>query len=121
MNRTRYKLQRLLEYYYISRGVGHTRAMIEGAKDTDGVIILAHEHRYAVSLARGCKNATPLAWFGYGADTLCGQRKPLLIDNGAMIDILADAINYINTLEHVVARLQAEKSVVAVERKDGPF
>ena len=73
---------------YWARGVGHTKALLEGAKNMDGmVVIVAHTQMYADELARQCKNAV-----GIGLDNvqyLTGRQHPIVIDHLA-IKILLD-------------------------------
>ena len=68
-----------------ARGVGHTKALLEGAKNVDGVIIVAHTKRFADELARQCRDA-----IGIGIENLqylVGQHRPIVIDHLA-IEIL---------------------------------
>lgn len=97
-------LDELEAYYQHTRQVGHTTAMIEGAKNTEGVIILAHDMKYAKKLARQCsKGATPVS-LGSLEHRLRDHCRPLLIDNSAMWWLLQDAIKEIKELRFKVAK-----------------
>lgn len=90
-------LEELLQYYQTTRAVGHTYAMINGAKNTDNVLVLVHSQKYASEI----KAKYPKAEFtGFlNLEGLRGKRKPLLIDNGAMCAILQNALIEIRELQ----------------------
>ena len=70
---------------YFGRGFGHTQAMLNGAKNTDNVLIVAHTQQFADYLAKQCKNAR-----GVGLDRterLLGSHLPIVVDHYA-IEIL---------------------------------
>ena len=96
-----------------ARGVGHTQALLNGAKNTPGVVIIAHNQRFANELALQCTNA-----IGIGLDQLDrirGRRNPILIDHFAL-DMLLDRNAEeniqlrakIKQLEHDILHMQDE-------------
>jgi len=89
-------LEELLGYLQ-NRGLGHTTAMLEGAQNTDGVIIIAHTKPFADSLARRCKNARGISL--HNLASLRGLRLPILIDNFALQTLLTNAHKRICELE----------------------
>ena len=100
-------------YINFGRGFGHTQAMLNGAKNTDNVVIVAHTQRWADELAKQCKNAR-----GVGLDNterLLGLQLPILMDHYAIEILLGERDRYIAKLEaRIVAEVkdgQAERSL----------
>lgn len=87
-----HKLRLLLEYYTSTRAVGHTSVMFAGAREADDIFILGYNYDGANLLARECKDAHPLGWAGLCEKNLRGHRRPLLIDNGAMVAMLEECL-----------------------------
>ena len=101
------KLRELESYYQATRAVGHTYAMMHGALHTDhpqGIIILAHDMSYARDLARQCikKQVVPISLHTL-EHGLRGHRKPLLIDNAALWQLLHEAATEIEKLRTELA------------------
>lgn len=98
---TQQQLAELAYYYASSRQVGHTTAMMRGAKVSD-CLILAHNQCGArnIKLLAPMGSVISLASMG---ERLRGIRKPLLIDNAAMSEILQGALAEIERLEQKVA------------------
>ena len=104
-------------YMRFGRGFGHTQAMLNGAKNTDNVVIVAHTQRFADELAKQCKNAR-----GVGldrTDMLRGLRLPFLVDHYAIEILLGEQDQRIAQLEEEIAlkadyikRLEAENAVL---------
>jgi len=100
------KLKELSAYHVSTRQVGHTTAMLEGAKNTDGIIILAHNMDFARQLAKQCPDAIPISWQEDGLLSLRGMRRPLLIDNAAIWSILSEAAKEIQSLQAEIMKLK---------------
>lgn len=101
-----YKLEDLRTYYYSTRQVGHTVAMLEGAKNIDGVIVMAHTFNFAQQLARMCRDAVPVSFASEDlAQALLGRCAPLAIDNSAMMSLLDEALTEIGRLQSEVEAL----------------
>ena len=93
-------------YIHFGRGFGHTQAMLNGAKNTDSVVIVAHTQQFADELAKQCKNAR-----GIGLDRterLLGSRLPILIDHHAIEIMLGERERYIAKLEAEIENLKKE-------------
>ena len=90
-------LEELLGYLQSNRRLGHTTALLEGAKNTDGIIIIAHTKSFADSLAQRCKNARGVSL--HNLISLRGLRAPILVDNFALQILLTDAHRRIRELE----------------------
>ncbi len=79
-------LSNLLRYYERSRGVGHTKAVVDSAKMDDNRLILTSTVVHANSLSQlvgrpGAARAIHEHWEG-------NYEHPLLIDNYLMVNIL---------------------------------
>lgn len=101
---TKQKLQTLLSYYQLTRGVGHTEKMLSGAK-TGGALIMVGNFTQALLIGHDRWPASRLVtWQGLDAGTnvLRGQCRPLCLDNSAIMDILKDALAEIDRLERIV-------------------
>ena len=93
------RLYKLLHYYTSTRQIGHTTALLNGARMTHNVVILAHTQQHADHLVTQCYSmARARAWYGLADHTFMGLRAPLLIDNSAMLHILSDATREIESL-----------------------
>ena len=95
-------------HIHFGRGFGHTQAMLDGAKNTDGVVIVAHTQILADQLAAQCKDAR-----GVGLDNLHrirGLRCPIVLDHTAIMLIKAELENREST-----ARAIMEKFVFKVD------
>jgi len=100
-------LYALMQYYAVTRQAGHTTAMLEGVKHTDGkVLVLTHNFKYGQSLKRLAPNIVPVslhcsmeAMVGYG-------NAPMVVDNAALHDIVSSAFSEIQSLR---AELRGKK------------
>lgn len=95
----------LMRYYDVTRQVGHATAMLNGAKNTTGVVIVAHTMNHATDLAEQCPNATPVGLDEVGKK-LEGKKEPLLLDNSAVIWVLDSLLKEIFSLRKTVKELQ---------------
>jgi len=88
---------------YFGRGFGHTQAMLNGAKNADNVVIVAHTQQFADYLAKQCKNAR-----GVGLDRterLLGSHLPIVVDHYAFEILLGER-------ERRIAQLEAENEAL---------
>ena len=91
-------LNRLREYLLSTRGVGHTRTMIEGAKYSNGVVVVLHSSDYAYT--REMRKRVPEAvTVGWPEISVVGLRLPLVMDNGGLLHMLSDALEVIDALQ----------------------
>lgn len=96
---------------YWARSVGHTKALLEGAKNVKGVVIVAHTQQWADELARQCDNAV-----GVGLDNLqylTGRQQPIVIDHLAIKTLLDERDARANKLEAENKELLSYKKQVA--------
>lgn len=87
------QLEALFRYFQINRQVGHTTAMLEGAKNVPCLVLAnnqAGKHHLKIT---GLKEVVTLPEIEGGR--LCGLNRPLLIDNAAMTEILGGALHEI--------------------------
>lgn len=97
-------------YYTSRRGVGHTFAMIHGARDQDNCIVVAHDHKYASDLKRQLHGHTVIALSDI-PQALHGKNDPLVLDHWALVAL-------IDGIFKDIARLQEEMYRLAVENRD---
>lgn len=85
------KIELLLSYYNNSRGVGHSMLLVNGARNTNGAIILVANSQIAVNMRRFCPDALVIPW-SMSPDLIesliAGQQRPMIIDNSAMVSML---------------------------------
>jgi hypothetical protein len=90
------KLQAVIDYYDRTRGVGHTHAVLNGARE-EGAFVLVHTQDFGKSLG---KDVAPVTMGDFIKRT-AGMRKPLVIDNYALTLLLMEAAEEIGRLfEH---------------------
>lgn len=96
-------------YYSSSRGVGHTRAMIKGAKSEERPILISGTSISARNIGRtaGVRPQDCLGWNEIGVTkNIRGLRQPLVFDDYGIQCIIADALNAIGDLEHIILSLK---------------
>jgi hypothetical protein len=89
------KLKELRHYYLANRKKGHTTLMKEGTNNVEDKFILSYSKKDHNFL--GVKPGEVVSWGNLYQ--LRGQDKPLVIDNGAMLQILDDTLDLIVELE----------------------
>lgn len=98
MSKIKETLEVLLNYYETTRQVGHTTAMMEGAKNTECLVVV-----YNSQVEKGIKKMFPDSKNKYisiyGVDKLKDCKTPLLIDNSALFELLDEALKEISKLE----------------------
>lgn len=88
------------EYYITTRQVGHTHMLLNGADNVENPLILVHAARMKDLLRASSKNPNKLDIVSLQEPQgLMGKRKPLLIDNAAMILLIDSALQRIAELE----------------------
>lgn len=112
MQNLTYKLEQILAYYSFTIGAGHTRAMMEGAKNVDRVAIMGHTMNWSTELSREAKGIKPISWFNFH-DQLRGYRLPLLIDNSALREIIEECLVIIHDLKKTNKRLTEELNAIS--------
>jgi hypothetical protein len=109
------KLKILLAYYSINRGVGHTALLKEGTRNYDGdKFVLSHRKTDCQYL--DVKPEEVISW--ENLDPLCGSKKPLIIDNAAIICILYETVAKLNELKEQNKKLREQKQLILVSPKD---
>ena len=95
----------LRDYFYSVRNVGHTTAMMEGAKNVD-CIVLSH-------CEEGTRFIKSLDYQGdvksvhqIGGGKLKGLRKPMVLDNAALVEVLNMALIEIEKQEARVEKVK---------------
>jgi hypothetical protein len=112
---TKQTLQTLLSYYTATRKIGHTRAMLAGAQNTDGCLILTGVDDIALTPPKGA-SCVNVVYDDNLVQHFVGVRKPMLVDNSAIEHILRTSLAEITRLETHVKRLKTEKAHLAQGR-----
>ena len=104
----------LIQYYQMTRQIGHTQLMIEGLAHYQGhALVIAHQREYADQIVRRVMAINPQAKLyprGIGnPNSLRGCSGPLAIDNSALIKLFLDCGRYIGTLERKITELEQWK------------
>lgn len=97
------KLQALIAYYNVTRGVGHTKTMLEGAF-LHRCIVLAKDSRQARDFNRRSGVITSVGC--NDLNSLLGLRLPLAIDNAVLWTLMAEAWSCIQDLRKENVRLR---------------
>lgn len=107
---TKDQLETLARYFNLTRQVGHTTAMLEGAKNVDCMVV-AHNQQWADELKHmGARDAISLWSLKH---RLMGIEAPLLLDNAAMFEICSGALAEINALEQRIAKMKQAAQAIA--------
>ena len=87
------ELKEIYNYYLSTRGVGHTYSMMEGAKNTDCLVVCANKQQEReVGKQLLGKKTTTLANI---KQELRGIKKPLLIDHYALCCLIGEMLRRI--------------------------
>jgi len=89
------------------RGAGNTTAMLNGAKNTSGVMIVAHRQDFARELAAQCDNAIPVSLYDVER-RMFGFAGPVLIDHHALDMVFTMWERYVSDLEEKITKLEDE-------------
>jgi len=92
------------QYFDSARQVGHTTAMMDGAKNAD-CLILAHNQAGA-DFIKTLKPKGKVVAFPAIDRELKGQRKPMLLDNAAVVAVVQTALGEIERLERKIADMK---------------
>ena len=107
------QLEGLLHYYMATRTVGHTTLLKKGTDNYDKPFcVLTHNIDAARSLGFSPKNTVSLL----SLDRLRGSSRPMVIDNGAMIEILVDALMRIEALEEENKKLVKQSKKIYITK-----
>ena len=114
------KLRFLMEYFYKTRGVGHTKAMLEGANSYPCIVVVRNEHEKSRVLSEFVNPRDVVTV--HGLERLMGRRDPLLFDNSALIELFSAAAASLDAgwaeIEHLRKRL--EMSGMAIGHLSAP-
>jgi hypothetical protein len=103
------KLETLLSYYMSTRAAGHTTLLKRGTDNYEKPFcVLTHNSEAGGALGFNRKNIVTLN----SLDRLRGSARPMAIDNGAMIEILSDAMYRIETQKEQIKILEEKKQTI---------
>jgi hypothetical protein len=114
MNITK-QLSELLQYYTMTRGIGHTTLLKEGTNNyLSPKFVLANKKEFATEL--DCKPQEVISLLNL--DALQGHNRPMVIDNGAMIELLSESLMRIEALEEENKKLLKRNQLILVTPGD---
>lgn len=90
-------LLEIIGYLDLTRQVGHTTAVLEGANNGK-CIVLTHNQKFADHINKN----TPATALSYKSKSLRGRRTPIVFDNAAIRDLLGDSLNLIEQLKESI-------------------
>lgn len=103
-------LVELSNYIHATRRVGHTTTMIRGAQNVDKAIIIVRNQHSANHLKKAYfykdTDHDVISLASIKASALCGKKKPLAIDNDALMQLCDAAVARIAQLEAKIDELQ---------------
>ncbi len=104
---------------YLNRNVkvGHTTAVINGAKSTPDVLVVTANHEHSDQL-RELLPHNCLIPLGSLQTQLEGRKQPLLLDNHALYLILSSLLNEINNYDQRIKETSATLSRIATDLND---
>lgn len=98
-------LHSIARFFIANRAQGHTTAMLNGARNTKDALVLTHDMRHAQTLAR---NNPTIDFTAIDHIALIGHRRPVLIDNAAILTICEQAATTIERNQAEIERLETE-------------
>ena len=101
------KLIELRDYFYSARHVGHTTAMMEGARNVD-CIVLAHCEEGAGFIKALDYQGDVKSLHQIGGGKLKNIKKPMVLDNATVVEVLNMALSEIDKQE---ARVEKAKNL----------
>lgn len=96
----RKKLEEIRQYLEMTRQVGHTTGMLEGANYTANALILTLNMRMSEEIKKKLGSPSNVTVQSIHSDTMLkGFRKPLFIDNMTMLWLLSETLAEFDDLE----------------------
>lgn len=99
-------LMEFVNYYNITRGIGHTTRVINGI-DGSNAIVVVPTHRMGDHIRSKCKDKSDIQFVSISSmDRLRGTREPLVFDNAALQQLFVGAIDEMDRLTNEIASLK---------------
>jgi hypothetical protein len=94
MNKSYITARNLLMYLDSTRGVGHTTTMLQGAENTDCLVVGHNHDMYDIlkTIMGGKKNIHFRSLSQVERDGLRGYRMPIVLDNAALYSLLSSLL-----------------------------
>jgi hypothetical protein len=90
----------LVAYFDVTRGVGHTTAMLDGADRTENCLVVTHAKAAESLIKRTADQKEEVVTLGeIGQGALRGRNHPLVLDNAATRTLLSGLISTIVVLQ----------------------
>jgi hypothetical protein len=113
------KLRALLDYYALTRGVGHTQLLLTGTRHTsrtDALILaLTQQHADTLTHESTLPRGRGLSWGELPAalERLRGERRPLAVDHGVLQTVLEECFQ---EMARLMARAHVAEQALAASQ-----
>jgi hypothetical protein len=105
----RKKLREIRQYLEMTRQVGHTTGMLEGANYTANALVLTHSMKMGEEIKKMLGSPSSVTVQSIHSEAMLrGFRKPLFIDNAALWLLFNEAEAEFETLERENAHLRRQ-------------
>jgi hypothetical protein len=100
-------LQWILRYYDATRGVGHTRLMLEGKAYLNNGVMITHTKEYGEKIIKSSIGHGRIKIESLNSlNNLLGKREAIAFDNCALYILFTNVLGEINNLEEDNERLK---------------
>jgi chemotaxis protein CheY-P-specific phosphatase CheC len=99
------KLKQLAHYYDVTRQVGHTTLMLEGAKNTKDCIVVTHNQVMGESVQQMANQKVKTVSLS-SPNLLRGFKKPIVFDNCALYVLFLESVREMDRLEEENKKLK---------------
>lgn len=101
-------IRELSFYFKITTGCGHTKTMLDGANQSDCLIIMPNTHMGLTLF--GSSKQNKILSLNDLPRALDGRRKPLCFDNSTLIKIFDDVLLEIQSKNEIIQKLTEENN-----------
>lgn len=97
------QLESVIELYSCVRGVGHTKAVVEGAKAQGAVVVVSNERMkpYINSISSDTVSTVSIS----SLEKLRGSNKPVVFDNDVILSLSQNSLSEIKHLKKIIGNL----------------
>lgn len=101
--------ERIVKFFQVNKGVGNTAAILDGARATRANIILVHEGEKGFKQVKTAKQISFEEIMAGQLDDQMVKGFPLVIDNGAVVELLSGLLADIDRLDKAARAAKSSK------------
>ena len=102
-------LNELIHYFNVTRGVGHTKTVLDGVRNIDDCLMVVDTHWFSdIAKLENPPSKSKLISFSYICDRLRGYHRPLVFDNLVLWLIFNNSLKKIEDLELEIRTLKSK-------------